>query len=413
MAHSSRQALVAKWRAWKREHPEYPLSPHAAGQWCKKVRGRLHYFGPLEQHELAVKLWLHQRDWLLAGEEPPGPDDGWTVGKLAAAWKADVEARRDAGEIVETHARDLLFAGRFIGEHLPRLRLVDKLTPTSFSSLREAVAATGRALRSQHNLISHIRAVFHWGAAMHHHQAVDFGPRFKPPGIDAIEREREARGTTRFIDRTTILAMLDQAKPAMKCMILLGINCGFYASDSIAIPFSRVHLDHRIPHHDFARVKNGRRRVGALWPETVEALRSYIAHHRGNNESDCIILNQYGRPYNENAVGRGIRTAWQNLAERAGVVMSPGTSIGSLRHTYGTVADLCPDSQAVDLSMGHAPKGIRKRIYVQLNLGELDRLKAAADVVRDWLYHGKIAGLPDTEVEDAQDDPVVLQLFGA
>lgn len=413
MADSTRKALVAKWRAWKREHPDFPLSPHAAGQWCKKVRGRLHYFGPLEQHELALKLWLHQRDWLLAGEEPPGPDDAWTVGKLVDAWKADVETRRDAGEIVEDYARDLLFAGRFIGEHLPRLRLVEKLTPTSFSGLRDAVAATGRGLRSQANLISHIRAVFHWGAAMHHHAPVDFGPRLKPPGLDAIEREREARGTTRFIDRETILAMLKHAKPAMRCMILLGINCGFYASDSIAIPFSRLHLDHQVPHHDFARIKNGRRRVGVLWPETVEAIRSYVTDHRGDNESDCIILNQYGRPYKEDAVGRGIRTAWGSLAERAGVVMSPGTSIGSLRHTYGTVVDLSADQKMIDLSMGHASRGMQKRVYSQLNLGELDRLKAVADVVRDWLYHGKIAGLPGGEDEDGQDEPVVLRLFRA
>jgi len=392
MANSSRSALLKKWRKWKAENPDFPLSVGANGQWRKKIKGKTHHFGPLEFREEALAVWEADKPYLLAGKTPPNRD-GFQVKDLCQKFKGDTTTRRESQEISATYARDLLHAADFLAEHLGP-HVVESLSPGHFSELRQAVAGTGRSLRSQKNLIQQIRSVFLWGAEMKHHKAVEFGPRFRPPSSDALDRERETSGKSRFIDREDILAMLDEAKPAMKCMILLGINCGFYAQDSIHLTFDRLHLSHDIPHHDFPRVKNGRARVGVLWPETVAAIDSYIQGKRGGSDSDRVILNQYGRPYSKDAVGRGIRIAFQNLADKAKVILPAGTSIGSLRHTYGTILDLSGDEQMNDLSMGHAKKGVRKRIYSQLNLGELDRLSAVADVVRRWLYKNELAGVP-------------------
>jgi len=392
MTDSTRAALVQKWRKWKRTHPDWPLTVNANGLWSKTIHGRVRYFGPLDCKAEALELWLFEKDYLLAGREPPRPGDTFSVDDLVAKFRQDTTRRLEQGEIVT--ARDLRHAAGFLAEHLAGP--IDHLTPEDFSRLRGAIGQTGRNLRSQKNLIALIRSIFLWGAAMDHHKPVNFGPRFRAPSADALRKEREGSGTDRFIPETSLRKLLKHAKPGMRCMILLGVNCGFYAQDSIRLTFSRLHLDHVPPYHDFPRTKNGRPRKAVLWPETVEALRSYIEHHRGADPSDYVILNQYGRPYLDRATGRGIRRAFQNLLATAGVTVSPGTSIGSLRHTYGTVVDLSADQQMIDLTMGHAPKGVQKRIYSQRNLGELDRLAALAAVVRGWLFGGGDDGPPKT-----------------
>ena len=62
--------------------PEFPLFPQASGRWAKKIRGKLHYFGKVANDpkgSAALKLWLEQKDDLLAGFTLRGKKDGLTL----------------------------------------------------------------------------------------------------------------------------------------------------------------------------------------------------------------------------------------------------------------------------------------------------------------------------------------------
>jgi hypothetical protein len=47
--------------------PDLPLRPHVARVWAKKIRGKLHYFGPWSDPEGAQDRCNAQKDDLLAG----------------------------------------------------------------------------------------------------------------------------------------------------------------------------------------------------------------------------------------------------------------------------------------------------------------------------------------------------------
>lgn len=76
-------------RASGKPHPDFPLFRHATGRWCKKVKGKFAYFGKVSDDpdgQVALALWLDQKDDLLAGRTPRVKSEGLTVRELLNAY---------------------------------------------------------------------------------------------------------------------------------------------------------------------------------------------------------------------------------------------------------------------------------------------------------------------------------------
>ena len=344
--------LVKKYREWKLKHPDFPLTVRPNGQWSKKVRGRTFYFGLLSDPQGALSLWLREKDYLLAGQEPPTCNSGITVEELCKQHIKDVTDRVAAGKLSSASIKEYQTAAKTLKKAGISYMPICCLTPLHFTNVLQHLENSGRRLRTQKNMIMSIKAIFNWGRKMGlYGESINYGPRFVAPSVTEIEAEQEEAGVTRFFERELILDALKIADAKMKVAILLGINCAFYPGDTKAITYKYIHLDSPIPYHDFRRVKTHRKRMAALWPETVAAIKEYTDCHRPTCKYDTILLNPQGVPYAEGNDIMCLSRRFNKLVKKVGN-RSHGVSLGSLRHTYGTIMDLVTDTPMVDLNHG-------------------------------------------------------------
>src|SRR5689334_6367572 len=78
--------------------PDFPLYAHAAGYWAKKIRGKVHYFGPWDDPDGALDKYNAEKDALHAGRKPRPDPDALTVQQLGNSFLNHKQAVVDSGE---------------------------------------------------------------------------------------------------------------------------------------------------------------------------------------------------------------------------------------------------------------------------------------------------------------------------
>src|SRR5579871_2946911 len=132
--HSTAQAPSGKPAKPAKPYPEFPLTAHPAGYWCKKIRGKLHYFGPWDDPDGALKKYLDQKDALHAGRKPRPDADALTVKDACNAFLNHKRTRLDAGELSPRSWRDYKETAVLLVKSFGKSRLVADLGPEDFAS---------------------------------------------------------------------------------------------------------------------------------------------------------------------------------------------------------------------------------------------------------------------------------------
>lgn len=133
-------------------YASYPLYAHAGGVWAKKIRGKVHYFGPWSDPQGALESFLEKRDYLYAGVELPSEIN--TVGDLIDAFLDEKQTHLATGDLSQATYREYEATCEvirtFFGSHRP----TDSLSPSDFRRLRIALAVEKCKCQSSVSLAS-------------------------------------------------------------------------------------------------------------------------------------------------------------------------------------------------------------------------------------------------------------------
>lgn len=213
----------------EKPHPDFPLYPHGNGQWAKRIRGRIHYFGPWTDPQGSLDRYLRDKDALYAGR--PRTPEGVTLRYLINRFGEAKQRAADRGEISQRTVNDYRDALRRLARAIDPDRTVEGLTPSDFEVIRENLAK-GRGATSLAEDITRIRVLFKYAADQELiARPVRYGQSFKKPSRAALRKAKAARGPV-FFEAAEIRAMLKKADPELKAMILVGINCGFLSASA-------------------------------------------------------------------------------------------------------------------------------------------------------------------------------------
>jgi len=391
--------------------PDFPLFPHATNRWAKKINGKFEFFGPWDDPYGALARYLAVKDHLHASSAPRANVGAHVRDVRANAGRAEVAAtstvtlkelvnsfmnskqrRLDAGDMGRRSFSDyfvtLMRVAAFFGEK----KLIASISPGEFGALRGHLAAKAAPI-TLCNDIGRIRSLFKYAyeAELLAHP-VRFGPEFVKPPKRVMREARRDRGP-RLFEHGEVKAMLPQASPQLRAMILLGLNCGMGNTDIAELPISALDLNAGTV--DFPRPKTGISRRAVLWPETIAALKA-VAPVRPNakNPADdrLVFITKYGFPWvRVTAPDRELKSHRLHVTKDAICLefgkltmevcgKRGGRGFYGLRHTFRTHADEVPDRRAIDLIMGHESGQDIASYYVE-KVSD-DRLRAVSDHVR-------------------------------
>lgn len=370
-------------------YPSFPLTPHVRGGWGKKYKGQQIYIGERDPDKALAEF--HRRARAIDGRSPfvvaADAAGDMTVQDLVDRYIFERQADFGAGRLSIGSLHDYGGAGRRMVEAWGGNTLVADLTPDHFTVLFRHLSSL--SAHAQARNVQMVRTIFsHAEKANWIDRAPKMGPVFKKPHVGRRQGEPLTPKDAR--------SLINAASGQLMAMVLLGVNCGYGATDCAALPRTAVDLRRNII--VFPRPKmEGRRgaidRACPLWPETAAALRYVLSERNG----DELVFRHgpTGKPWVYDQLGRGGKAShvdavyrdFQDLCTRARVAPR---GFYWLRHLFSTIAAEVERPLATARIMGHRLPGLAEVYVDRVEHGSLELVtKHVRSIVRPRLSMGR------------------------
>ena len=389
---------MARTQKPAKPYAEFPLFSHANGQWAKKIRGRIIFFGSWKTASWndALDRYLNERDALYAGRSVDRHDaDGMTVDEWLNSWVAERLADVEAGRIGPQHALACVRTARIMRDAAGASRPVASIDHAALLHIRDAFPKGSPA--SLKTALTYARMAVRW-LQRRHDIRIRLDDEFASPPKRAIRLHASKRRKHWATDEIAQILATDNLR--MRAVLSLVANCSFETHDLAALSWSHIEqIDDRW-YHTCPRPKTGLPRLAMLWPRTVEAME---AAGLWTPEAEGMVVRSHtgGPVWTENPSGtrtdliaRAARHVIHNQLAPWAESDDPRNGIGTLglRHSFRTIADAAMDRDAVEQIMGHSPGHIADgnaamAATYRHRIG-YDRVRAVAEFVEAAIWPG-------------------------
>ena len=178
----------------KKPHNDFLLTWHPSGYWCKKILGKLHYFGSRwGDPDEALDEYLDVKDDLLAGREPREQNGELTIHDGINEFLTDRKHRVEAGELTQRSFDDYYSTCERVLSSFGSRRVVEDLGPSDFLALKSKFSKKWGPV-TVGNEVARVRVLFKylWDADLLD-KPVRVGPSFKRPSRKTL-RKAKAKG---------------------------------------------------------------------------------------------------------------------------------------------------------------------------------------------------------------------------
>jgi len=353
----------------KTRSDKFPLTLHPTRQYCKKISGKIYYFG--SDKKQALERYLGLATYLHGGRNliQKASNGNMTLKELCDLYLQYQYSKVRANDLTARHHNDQINSLNKLMAFVGPGRKIKSVSTLDLQNYKRRLQKHYGSVCRLNLHISIMKALFHWARKNDVLENI--------PNIDAISRGKIIHKERFTFNSEQIAKLLSVADVKMRAMIWLGLNCGFGCTDCAELKWSD--LDRVNGRVKLARGKTGVSRDLPLWPETTQSLGKIP------KSGKLVFYTSGDKPlirttYHINKDGSSkysninlVTSRFCKLMKKAGIRTPKGTGFYTLRRTAATIAARSGDPFAVQRLLGHADLKMATR-YVQDVSKQTDRV---------------------------------------